>query len=67
MLSREISEIGMPEPCFIKKDSAPPVCGIHDVRLIKKLIPDELIASLHKEITYLVCPVSRSAINDEKK
>jgi hypothetical protein len=56
----------MPEPCFIKKDSAPPVCGIHDVRLIKKLIPDELIASLRKEITYLVCPVSRSVINDEK-
>jgi hypothetical protein len=57
----------MPDPCFIKKDSAPPICGIHDVPLINKLIPDELIASLQKEITYLVCPVSRSVINDVKK
>lgn len=57
----------MPEPCFIKTDSVPPVCGIHDVRLIKKLIPDELIASPQKEITYLVCPVSRSVVDDEKK
>jgi len=57
----------MPDPCFIKKNSTPPVCGIHDVQLINKLLPDELIASLRKEITYLVCPVSRSVINDEKK
>jgi hypothetical protein len=56
----------MPEPCFLKKDSAPSVCGVHNVRLIKKLIPDELIAPLGKEITHLVCPVSRSVINDEK-
>ena len=57
----------MPDPCFIKRDSAPPICGIHDVPLINKLLPDELIASLQKEITYLVCPVSRSVINDVKK
>jgi hypothetical protein len=57
----------MPEPCFLKKDSRAPVCGVHGVRPIRKLIPDELNASPHKEITYLVCPVSRSVINDEKK
>ena len=57
----------MPDPCFIKRDSAPPICGIRDVPLINKLLPDELIASLQKEITYLVCPVSRSVINDVKK
>jgi hypothetical protein len=55
----------MAEPCFIKKDSSPPVCGVHNVRLISKQLPDELIASGYKGFTFLVCPVSGAVLNDE--
>ena len=41
----------MAEPCFIKKDSSPPVCGVHNVRLTMKQLPDELIASGYKGFT----------------
>jgi hypothetical protein len=54
----------MAEPCFIKKGSNPPVCGVHNVPVIKKLIPNELIASEYKNITFLACPVSGAAVND---
>jgi hypothetical protein len=57
----------MAEPCFIKEDSSPPVCGVHNVRLIWKQLPDELIASGYKGFTFLVCPVSGAVLNDEKK
>lgn len=55
----------MAESCFIKKDSSPPVCGAHNVRLISKQLPVELIASGYKGFTFLVCPVSGAVLNDE--
>ena len=55
----------MAELCFIKKDSSPPVCGVHNVRLIMKQLPDELIASAYKGFTFFVCPVSGAVLNDE--
>jgi hypothetical protein len=55
----------MAESCFIKKDSSPPVCGVHNVRLIRKQLPVELIASGYKGFTFLVCPVSGAVLNDE--
>jgi hypothetical protein len=57
----------MAEPCFVKKGSDPPVCGVHDVQLTKRLIPIELITPEQKQITYLVCPVARTVLNDEEK
>jgi len=54
----------MAELCFIKKDSSPPVCGVHNVRLIMKQLPDELIASGYKGFTFFVCPVSGAVLND---
>lgn len=55
----------MAEPCFIKKDSISPVCAVNNVRLIRKQLPDELIASGYKGFTFLVCPVSGAVLNDE--
>jgi hypothetical protein len=46
-------------------DSDPPICGVHDVRLIKKQLPDEFIASGYKGFTFLACPVSGQVLNDE--
>jgi hypothetical protein len=54
----------MAEPCFIKKDSNPPVCGIHNVRLVQKRLPKRLIASGYKGFTFLQCPVSGQVLND---
>jgi len=55
----------MADPCFIKKGSSPPVCGVHNVRLMRKQLPDELIASGYGGVTFLVCPVSGAVLNDE--
>jgi hypothetical protein len=55
----------MVEPCFIQKNSAPPVCGVHNVRLVEKQLPDELIASRYKGFTFLVCRMSGHVLNDE--
>ena len=55
----------MAEPCFIKQDSGPAACGVHNVPLIRKQLPDEMIASGYKGFTFLVCPVSGQVLNDE--
>ena len=43
----------------------PPICGVHNVPLVRKQIPDELIASGYKGFTFLVCPVSGAVLNEE--
>jgi hypothetical protein len=54
----------MARPCFFEKDSNPPLCGVHHVRLEKKPLPEELIASGLKAFTFLVCPVSGAILDD---
>jgi hypothetical protein len=53
------------EQCYVKKGSHPPVCGVHDVVLIPKQLPVELIAAGYKGFAFLVCPVSGEVLNDE--
>jgi hypothetical protein len=55
----------MAEPCFIKKGSKEPVCGVHNVRLVERQLPDEFTGLGYKGFTYLSCPVSGAALNDE--
>jgi hypothetical protein len=55
----------MEKQCFRKTDSDTPVCGLHNVPLVRKQLPDELIASGYKGFTFLACPVSGQAFNDE--
>jgi hypothetical protein len=40
------------------------MCGIHNVRLEKKQLPDELIAFGLRAFMYLVCPVSGDILDD---
>jgi hypothetical protein len=61
---REVGETGMAEPCFKKKDSNPPVCGVHNLPLVERQLPDELIAAEYKAFTFFVCPVSEAALKD---
>ena len=56
----------MAKQCFKKKDSNPPVCGVHNVPLVNKQLPDELIAAGYQGFTFLVCPVSGEVLNDEE-
>jgi hypothetical protein len=53
--------------CIRKAGSNPPVCGVHNVKLVRKQLPAELIAVGYKGSTFLVCPVSGSALNDTEK
>jgi hypothetical protein len=55
----------MAEECFKKKGSSPPVCGVHNVPLVRKQLPDELIASGYKAFTFLACPVSGAVLNED--
>ena len=57
----------MAEQCFRKENSNPPVCGVHDVRLIMKQLPEEMITVGYKPLTFSACPVSGAVLNDEKK
>jgi len=54
----------MEEPCFKKKDSSPPVCGVHNVPLVRKYLPAEMTGAGYKTFAFLVCPVSGAVLND---
>jgi hypothetical protein len=55
----------MTEQCYVKKDSHPPVCGVHEIALIRKRLSNEMIAAGYKGFSFLVCPVSGVVLNDE--
>ncbi len=55
----------MPTQCIMKKGSNPPVCGVHNVQLVRKELPAEMIAAGYRGFTFLVCPVSGTVLNDE--
>jgi hypothetical protein len=51
--------------CFKKKDSNPPICGLHNVQLIQKQTHEELSVSSLGMFTYLVCPKSGKVVSSE--
>jgi hypothetical protein len=55
----------MEPPCFKKKDSDPPACGLHNVPLVKKQLPAGTLAPGYESFAFLACPVSSQVINDE--
>jgi hypothetical protein len=54
----------MAKPCFIKKKSAPPVCGVHNVALVPRESSSNSEASRFGDFIYLECPVTRQVVND---
>jgi hypothetical protein len=56
----------MTSPCIRKKGSDPPVCAVHNVQLVRKELPTEMIAAGYKGFTFLVCPVSGTVLNDDQ-
>jgi hypothetical protein len=57
----------MPKRCFELKNSNPPTCGVHKIRLVKKQLPNVLVNEGYKPFTFLVCPISDEVLNDEAK
>jgi len=55
----------MAEQCFKKKDSNPPVCGVHNVPLVRKQLSNKMIAAGYKGFTILVCPISGAVLNED--
>jgi len=56
----------MAQECFKKKGSDPPVCGVHNVRLIETRVPIDANAPHLGEITCLRCPAGNFiALNGE--
>jgi len=54
----------MEEPCFKKKDSDPPVCGIHNVPLIEHQTSEDSVLSRFGDFAFFVCPVSGYVVPD---
>lgn len=50
----------MPAKCFKKNDSNPPVCGVHNVKLVERR---EVVAGVGK-CTFFVCPMSNQVVDD---
>lgn len=55
----------MTAPCFRKKNSSPPTCGIHDVGLIRRKLPIDRYAPGLGSISCYICPVSGEVVPDD--
>ncbi len=53
--------------CFRKKDSDPPVCGVHGVLLAESAIPIDENAPHLGSVTCYVCPVSLTVVQDSER
>jgi hypothetical protein len=57
----------MTEHCFEKKDSNPPVCGVHNVALEQSQISIDSNAPALGKITCYKCPVSQAVVHEAKQ
>jgi len=57
----------MPERCFIRKGSYPPLCGVHNVALLRDEVPIDAEAPHLGRIQCFLCPVTRMVLRDEVK
>jgi hypothetical protein len=55
-------EHGMAVQCFAKKNSNPPICGVHNVPLVQ-LNSENIETFLIGVFTYFICPVSRRVVD----
>jgi hypothetical protein len=53
----------MTKPCIRKKGSDPPVCEVHNVQLVQKELPPEMILAGYTGMNFLVCPVSGAVVD----
>jgi hypothetical protein len=53
----------MAEQCFVKSGSAPPVCGVHNERLLERNTRSEPVIDGVGDFSFFVCPVSGQVVN----
>jgi len=54
----------MRERCFVKKNSNPPLCGVHSVKLVRdEVYIDDHAPHLGRVIVQR-CPISRAVVRD---
>jgi len=57
----------MTEPCFRKKESNPPVCGVHNAILVAKMVSiDANLAGLGL-VSCMICPTSLTVVRETRK
>jgi hypothetical protein len=54
----------MAAACFKVKNANPPMCGVHNVKLVLSDLPIDPNAPHLGHITGYVCPVSRQLVTD---
>jgi hypothetical protein len=57
----------MAEQCFRKKDSNPPVCGVHTVVLQRNRVLIDSHAPQLGHVTCDLCPISRSVVREPRQ
>ena len=57
----------MAETCYIKKNSNPPVCGVHNVALVQHQIRIDANAPDLGRITCFRCSASQAVVSEVKK
>jgi hypothetical protein len=57
-------DVGMVDQCYIKGKSNPPVCGVHNVRIVKKQASHEQLPGGVGNFTFLACPMSNQAVEE---
>jgi hypothetical protein len=53
----------MPPRCFRKKDTNPPLCGVHNVQLGQHRSSEHSAATKLGDFEFLVCPVSGQVVD----
>jgi len=49
---------------FMKRNSQPPICGIHNVALVERKMPVDLLAQHLGYVTVYVCPESGQVVTE---
>jgi hypothetical protein len=57
----------MTEQCFMKKDSNPPVCGVHNKTLQRIKVSIDSQAAWLGNVTCDLCPASRAVVREPKQ
>jgi hypothetical protein len=57
----------MREPCFRKRESNPPVCGVHEAILVAKVVSiDANLAGLGL-VACMICPISLTVVRETRR
>jgi|HubBroStandDraft_5_1064220.scaffolds.fasta_scaffold679191_1 hypothetical protein len=54
----------MRTPCFIKKGTNPPVCGVHGVLLVRHESLETLVVARFGDFIFLKCPMSGQVVDE---